>query len=73
MEKKHLVCWWLVHRIVNGNMSGAQEVNSNMFGAQTNSPFRQRNNISNLDRFPDFVPTTMGGLRAIKGPASRPY
>jgi hypothetical protein len=49
------------------------KVNSNMFGAQTNSPFRQRNNISNLGRFPDFVPTTMGALGAIKGPASRPY
>jgi hypothetical protein len=25
MEEKHLVCYWLVHKTVNNNMSGAQD------------------------------------------------
>jgi hypothetical protein len=48
-------------------------VNSNMSGASTASPFREGKSKSNLGRFPNFVPTAMGGLGAIKGPHNCPY
>jgi hypothetical protein len=43
-------------------------VNSNMSGAPMASTFREGSNKSNMGRFPNFVPTAMGGLVDIKGP-----
>jgi hypothetical protein len=62
------------HMIVNSNLSGVHRtVNSNLSGGPTASPFREGNDKSDLGRFPNFVPTAMGGLGAIKGPPRRPY
>jgi hypothetical protein len=59
---------------VNSDLSGVQmTVNGNLSSAPTTSPFREGNNKSYLGRFPDFVPTVMGGLGAIKEPPRHPY